>query len=153
MEHELSHRAATADDVGWLTDTFIRSLGAAIAEERGYWDEAMERDQFKRQLRLPDTSILIFEATPVGFYTAWREPDHLFLGTLCVMPEHQNRRFGTLAMCDIAKQSGSLPVRLSVLKSNRAARRFYERLGCCCISSSEHHDHFVWSNVRPPHPP
>lgn len=144
MEHALAYRAATADDVKWLADTFIRSLGSAIKEERGYWDETKERDQFLRQLRLSDTSVLVLEGSPVGFYTAWFEPDHLFLGTLCVIPECQNRRFGTRAMCSIAKRSTNLPVRLSVLKSNRAARRFYERLGCRYVSSSEHHDHFIW---------
>jgi len=38
-------------------------------------------------------------------------------------------------------------VHLSVLKSNRAARRFYERLGGCRASSTQNHDHFVWPSA------
>ena len=46
MEHALAYRAATADDVRWLADTFIRSLRSAIKKERGCWDETKECDQF-----------------------------------------------------------------------------------------------------------
>jgi ribosomal protein S18 acetylase RimI-like enzyme len=142
----LSYRQAIAADVGWLADTYLASLQVAIAGARGYWDESKERDQFLRQLRLADTELLILGEHPVGFFTAWLEVDHLFLGTLCVHPEYQNSRLGTLAMCELAKRSGDVPVRLSVLKSNVRARRFYERLGCGCTSSSQYHDHLEWSN-------
>jgi ribosomal protein S18 acetylase RimI-like enzyme len=142
----LSYRQAVPVDAGWLADTYLASLQAAIAGVRGYWDETKEREQFLSQLRLPDTEILILGERPVGFFTAWFEVDHLFLGTLCVIPAHQSSGLGTLAMCELAKRCGNLPIRLSVLKSNVRARKFYERLGCDCTSSSQHHDHLEWPN-------
>jgi RimJ/RimL family protein N-acetyltransferase len=51
---------------------------------------------------------------------------------------------GTQAMRRIASQAGERPVHLAVLKANTAARHFYERLGCHKVSTSRHHDHFVW---------
>jgi ribosomal protein S18 acetylase RimI-like enzyme len=145
VEGSLEFRLAAAEDIPWLTDTFIASLRDAITEIRGYWDENKERDQFQEQLRLADTFVLSRRATCVGFYTAWSESDHLFLGTLCVAPDHQNRGIGTVAMRVVMRQADGRPLRLSVLKSNRAARRFYERLGCRWVSSTERHDHFVWA--------
>jgi ribosomal protein S18 acetylase RimI-like enzyme len=142
----LSYRRATSEDVNWLVDAYIASLGTAIAEARGYWDETKERGQFLEQLRLSETSVVVSRKTAVGFYTVWFEADHAFLRTLCIVPESQNRRFGTLTMCEIAQRAGNLPVHLSVLKSNRRARRFYEQLGCIVTSSSEYHDHLVWPN-------
>jgi ribosomal protein S18 acetylase RimI-like enzyme len=146
-EEQTSFRAAATEDIGWLTDTYVVSLRESIAQARGYWDEARERAQFLSQLRLPDTRVFVAQGSPVGFCTLWSEVDHLFLGTLCIAPEHQNKGLGELAMCAIAREAGHLPIRLSVLKSNRAARRFYERLGCYCTSSSAYHDHLVWPNV------
>jgi ribosomal protein S18 acetylase RimI-like enzyme len=142
----LSYRQATSEDLNWLVDAYIASLRTAIADARGYWDETKERRQFLGQLRLSETSVVVFSETAVGFYTMWFEADHAFLGTLCVVPEYQNRRFGTLTMCEIAQRAGSLPVYLSVLKSNLRARQFYEQLGCIVTSSSEYHDHLVWPN-------
>lgn len=125
-------------------DTYIAAMRGAITEQRGYWDEQKEHDQFLQQLRLANTFVMLLEGCRAGFFTVWAEEDHLFLGTLCVTPELQNRGIGTSAMRAIANRAGDLPVRLSVLKSNGAARRFYERMGCCMISTSQHHDHFVW---------
>jgi len=135
-------RPAVIDDVPWLTDTFIAALRSAITAERGYWDEEKERSQFAEQLRLADARVLLTSGSRVAFYTAWSEADHLFLGTLIVVPELQNRGIGTQAMRVIAKQAGERPIRLAVLKANDAARRFYERLGCRKLSTSRHHDHF-----------
>jgi ribosomal protein S18 acetylase RimI-like enzyme len=122
----------------------MTALRSAITAERGEWDELKERTQFQQQLKLANTTVILLQDQPVGFYTAWMEADHLFLGTLCLAEEHQNRGIGTAAMQVIAKQAGGLPVRLSVLKANRDARRFYERLGCRYLSSTRHHDHFEW---------
>ena len=137
-------RPALTEEIPWLTDTFVGALRSAITAERGYWDEQKERSQFADQLRLADTWVVLTEGSRVAFYTAWSEEDHLFLGTLCVAPEFQNRGIGTQAMRRIASEAGERRVRLSVLKANHAARRFYERLGCRQLSTSRHHDHFEW---------
>jgi len=146
VEQKIGYRAADSDEIGWLTDVFVTSLRDAITDVRGGWDEARERDQFTRQLRLPDTRVIVAHGEPAGFYTAWLAGDHWYLGTLCVTPEQQNRGIGAAAMREIARQAAGLPVHLGVLKSNRAARRFYERLGGRHASSTQHHDHFVWLN-------
>ena len=143
VEQNIGYRAADRGEVGWLTDVFVTSLRDVITEIRGSWDEARERDQFTHQLRLPDTCIMVAQGEPAGFYTAWLAGDHWFLGTLCVTPEQQNRGIGAAAMREIARKAAGLPVHLSVLKSNHAARRFYERLGARYASSTQYHDHFV----------
>jgi ribosomal protein S18 acetylase RimI-like enzyme len=145
IEGALEYRPAATADANWLADTFLTSLRVPIEEVRGHWDEGRERDQFLQQLRLSDTHLMLLDGLRVGFYTAWPEPDHLFLGTLCLTPENQNRGFGAAAMHAIRNQAKGLPVHFSVLKSNAGARRFYERLGSRWVSASKNHDHFVWS--------
>ena len=144
VEQKIGYRTADSGDVGWLTDVFVTSLRDVITDIRGGWDEARERDQFLRQLRLPDTRVIVAQEDPAGFYTAWLAGDHWFLGTLCVTPAQQNRGIGAAAMREIARRAAGLPVHLSVLKSNGAARRFYERLGGRHVSSTQYHNHFVW---------
>lgn len=144
MAPRIDHRAAEPDDIPWLTETYVVALRDAITEVRGGWDEHRERTQFVAQLRLPDTWILRHGDEAVGLHTAWPEPDHWFLGSLCIAVAHQNRGYGAAAMRELARRAGGLPVRLSVLISNRAARRFYERLGCRYLASTRAHDHFQW---------
>lgn len=143
VEQKIEYRAADPSEVGWLTDVFVTSLRDVITDIRGVWDEARERDQFMRQLRLSDTRVIVAQGDPAGFYTAWFAGDHWFLGTLCMTPDQQNHGIGAAAMREIARQAAGLPVHLSVLKSNGAARRFYERLGGRYVSSTQYHNHFV----------
>lgn len=142
-------RAAEPSEVPWLTDVYVISLREAVSEIRGSWNETRERDQFVQQLRLQDTRVVVAAGEPAGLYTAWHAGDHWFLGTLCIAPAQQNRGLGAATMREIARQAAGLAVRLSVLTSNRAARRFYERLGCQYDSSTQYHDHFVWTPASP----
>ncbi len=135
---DLNYRAALPDDVAWLADVFIGSLRDPITMARGEWNEERERAQFLRQLRLPDTAVILAETTPIGFYTAKHERGGMFLHTLCISPGYQNKGYGTNVMRALAQRTS--PIRMLVLKSNPGARRFYERLGYRWMSATQHHD-------------
>jgi ribosomal protein S18 acetylase RimI-like enzyme len=68
--------------------------------------------------------------------------DHLFLATVALLPEHQGRGIGTdlVNMVLAEGRRHNLPVRLQVLKVNRA-RKLYERLGFKAYGESETHVH------------
>ena len=134
-------RPADADDVGWLTDVFLRSLREAITAARGAWEEARERVQFREQLDLASIRIIQLRGADVGFLMARDHGADVQLHTLCVAPEYQSGGIGssiTRGLVRDARASGRSVV-LSVLKANERARRLYERLGFVIVNESTHH--------------
>jgi ribosomal protein S18 acetylase RimI-like enzyme len=67
-----------------------------------------------------------------GVLIVLEEPDSLFISDLAVAPEYREKGIGTamLRKCvRIAKLLGKSRLELSVLKTNTAARRLYEKTG------------------------
>jgi len=145
---KLTYERAIAGDVAWLTDTYIASLGEAIAKARGTWSEERERALFLTQLRLDDTTIVCRGTERIGFYTAWSEPDHLFIPTLCISPQYQGQGYGATIIQSLAGRARELPVKLVALKSSPRARQFYERLGYQWVGEDQYYDVFRSPSVR-----
>lgn len=140
----ISTRQAVVADVTFAEETFLKTLRESIAEARGGWDERRERRQFNDQLQLEHSYIVQRDDTNVAFFTLVRDPSGLKLHTLCVVPEHQCQGIGSEIMGGIiekARQS-QLSLTLSVLKTNRRACAFYERLNFVRVGESAHHYHF-----------
>ena len=49
----LTTRRAADYDLAFLTDLFWWAIHIRITAARGFWDEALERNQFLEQLQLP----------------------------------------------------------------------------------------------------
>ena len=60
-----------------------------------------------------------------------RQPDCVKLHQMFILPEYQGRGIGAALMMLIIKDAAApkLPIRLQVLKINRRALAFYQRLG------------------------
>lgn len=134
-------RTATSHDEAFLESTFLTALHNAIFGARGFWDETRERRQFREQLRLQDSCVVSEDGTDVGFYTAFSGQARFLLGTLCILPTHQSKGIGTEVMrrLMLGNERSQLPFVLYVLKTNPAAKRFYERLGFRIIGESQYH--------------
>ena len=138
----LNTRPATDIDVPFLEDVFLRAMRVHIEATRGFWHEPKEREQFREQLQLHHTRIVEHGGIPIGFFMTLEREGHVELHTLCIAPEQQGRGIGTAAILEIvsdARDQGREVV-LSVLKSNRAARSLYERLGF--VVTGETVDHY-----------
>jgi ribosomal protein S18 acetylase RimI-like enzyme len=89
--------------------------------------------------------IICQDNRPIGRLVVNRSAEEVRVVDLALLPAHRNRGIGTLLMrqvCDEAARSGK-PVRLSVLKNNRAAR-WYERLGFTKTGEAGFHDEMEW---------
>jgi ribosomal protein S18 acetylase RimI-like enzyme len=74
------------------------------------------------------------DGIPVGFASAYREGDILWLRKLYVLPEMQRRGIGAaLTQSAIQAFAGAKEMRLLVNKKNLAAQAFYSKTGFQCI--------------------
>ena len=112
-----------------------------ITAARGSWDQVKEDRQFREQLHLSSTRIIIDEGNSVGFYMTCDEGHDLDLHTVCIVPEYQRHGLGTVVVRQIIAQAqkSKRGVALSVLKENLGARLLYQRLGFVVISETDHH--------------
>jgi ribosomal protein S18 acetylase RimI-like enzyme len=134
-------RDAVAADMDFLADTFLRAMRPYITAARGSWDQVREDSQFRDQLRLGSTRIILDHRTSAGFFMTCEQGLDLELHTLCIMPEYQRQGLGTAAIRQIiaAARGHKRGIVLSVLKTNAGARRLYQRLGFIIIDETAYH--------------
>jgi len=105
------------------------------------WDEQEQRQRHDRRCASQDVRIVQVGDQDVGFLSTERTPGHLAVRQLFIHPSHQRRGVGTACMGRLISEADrvGLVIALQVLKVNRGARRFYERLGF--RSAGETHTH------------
>ena len=134
-------RAATLDDVDFLTDTPIPATRTRAVPRRA--DLATYRAGFLEwtgeQLRgeVPDstTSVVTAYGVDVGRLRVVRTPELVQLAGLQPLPAHQGRGIGARVIQDLMAEAASSgrEFGLSVEKDNPRARALYERLGLVVV--------------------
>jgi ribosomal protein S18 acetylase RimI-like enzyme len=83
-------------------------------------------------------SVILFEDIPIGSMILWGSSVELRLVDISILPEHRNRGFGTELIANLILDSKlrKLPLRLSVLRANRAIQ-IYKRLGFVITGGDE----------------
>lgn len=122
-------RPATKDDEEFLLDLHRLAMGPMVEEMWG-WDDAVQRSMFATYLAGGDVMVIERDGHAVGTINLRAEDDHVFVGNIEVLPAYQGQGIGSqvLRMVMADAHANNLPVRLQVLKINRAACRLYERL-------------------------
>lgn len=132
-------RPCSPDDQGFLFRLYcdtradeLSSFGWTEAQQ-----EAFLRMQFNAQQSWyatayagADHKIILAEGRPVGRILVFREPGANRLVDIALLSEFRGQGIGTQLLRDLLDKSAEqgLPVRLQVLKSNRA-QNLYQRLG------------------------
>ena len=138
------YRSTRADEMaawGWdaaQQDGFLRMQFRA--QQLGY--EAEEGQN--------ETKIILFEDKPVGRLIVARTDDEILLVDIALLTEYRSNGIGTVFIKDLfdeATRAGK-PVRLHVLKNNRAMR-LYERLGFKTTGESGMHFQMEWNPGTP----
>jgi ribosomal protein S18 acetylase RimI-like enzyme len=137
----LTTRRAADYDLAFLTDLFLRAMRIHITAARGFWHEALERNQFLEQLQLHQTQIIEYHDKGIGFLMTLERDREIELHTLCIAPEYQGRGFGAVIVRGFLEEAKvhKRDAVLSVLRANTTARSFYERLGFVVFEESAHH--------------
>jgi ribosomal protein S18 acetylase RimI-like enzyme len=106
----------------WL----IQSTAMRPAVEATWgWDEAFQRSYFDEHYGTVPLQIVRVDGRDAGMVCCEVGPDHVFLRNVALLPEFQGQGIGT----EVTEAAGrGVPLRLQVLKANRA-QRLYARLG------------------------
>jgi GNAT superfamily N-acetyltransferase len=140
MAVRLTSSSFTADSLYEMNrDAMREHIEAARGES---WNEDREAKQFHLQLRKDYVEAIERDGSAIGFIDLRRERIHLFLHTMVVLSHVQGQGTGGIVLEQIKERAQNLTkgVRLSVLKANPMARRFYERNGFIQESSTTSHD-------------
>ncbi len=140
LSSKVELRNAVNTDRDDLYKVFRAAMKEYIAQTRGEWNEQREETQFQQQLDLSVTQVICADDSDVGFITAPVRNGIVWIHTICIIPEHQNKGFGTEVIQSVIAlaREQKMPVYLSVLKVN-PARQLYERLGFRVTLESTHH--------------
>lgn len=117
----------------------IRSLTRANFYEamKASWDEARHQREPSQPGRY---RMLRRDGEIIGFFALRDEADALYVQTIQLVSSARCQGIGRRVMdhiAELAGETGRLAIRLRVLRSNAAARRFYDRLGYRVIAEEE----------------
>lgn len=142
MGIDFTFRAASEADYPWLWSLKRLTMRPYVEQMWGSWDDESQEAFFRRNFVPANVRVIVAADRDVGLLHVEREPDALFLANVQILPEFQNRGLGSAVVRRVMDdaQAAGVPVRLQVLKSNRAARRLYERLGFEVTDEGGMHD-------------
>jgi ribosomal protein S18 acetylase RimI-like enzyme len=139
-------RRATPDQRVWIEDVHVAALGPVALVGYGWTAERL-RVQFRKEVS-PETCVVIATHDPtgtrnVGYVSIVDRRHHWYIDAFAIAPKHQKKGVGGAALRAVLEDAGTLPVRLSVLRTNRA-RTLYLRLGFRIIGGDPQRDQMEW---------
>ena len=133
-------RTACQDDKEFVFQVKRASMREYIEQTWG-WDEQFQRKLHERRFESQEFQIVSVDGHDVGIMSAALEADCVFLNQIYILPGHQGRGIGGKCMLTVFERAtrSNLPVKLKVLKVNRRAAAFYERLGFTITGDTDTH--------------
>ena len=137
----ISLHPATAKDRDWIYWVKKKTLGSYVVATWGAWYEKVQRNFFDETFQESVIQIIHYDEQPAGILRVERRDQEIFLSEIYILPPFQNRGIGSLLLEELKTeaQQQNLPLQLTVLQVNQAARRFYERHGLSCTGEIKHH--------------
>lgn len=151
------------EDSGLLTDLFAESRSAELA---ALPDDSMralflsmqwaaQSAQYERAHPGAESHVILATAPDGGEVAVGRLlvdwlPDRVHIVDIAVFAAHQGHGHGTAALTELLRRADAddIPVTLSLLRNNRAAHRFYRRLGFVDAADSPEDSHLVMRRAR-----
>src|SRR5712672_3187585 len=95
-------RDATAAYFDFRANAFLRAMRPYITAARRSWDQVKEDRQFREQLHLSSTRIILDEGNSVGFYMTRDKGHDLALPPLCILPQSHRYRPASAVLWQIS---------------------------------------------------
>ena len=156
----VSLRPERPGDTGLLFDIYASTREEELALTN--WNEPMRRaflDQqfnamrqgYRSMFPAGEFSIIELDSQPAGRMVIHRGKNEIRVVDLALLPAYRNRGLGTFLMRQVCAEGANAgkPVRLCVLKNNRAFR-WYERLGFVKTGETGFYDELEWHPAAGP---
>jgi len=117
-------RSATEDDYEYCYAVTKENMHALFSRHWGGWVDA----EFQRGFDPKRIRIVLVGDEPAGFISVESRGDSVYIENVQLSPRIQGRGVGADILLRVARENGSLPLRLSTFVDN-PAKRLYERLG------------------------
>lgn len=150
LTDKVSLTPANDDDTEFARNAHHRAYRGVVVDQFGEWDEARQDKFFELSWANPGFEIAHYDGQPCGYLRIENLPDQVRAHELTILPEFQGRGIGTTLLHEIqgrATQRG-VPIRLQVLKANRAAE-LYERVGFKPVGETDTHTVMEWRQPQP----
>jgi GNAT superfamily N-acetyltransferase len=140
-------RPATRDDLAFAFATLRDAMRDSVEATWGAWDDDHQHGLFAPTFDLRTHRVIRDGGRDVGVVAVEVHVDRVHLARIFVGPSAQRRGLGGRLVGALIAWSDArgLPVSLTVLRTNPAATRFYERLGFRTVGETSTHFHLEWS--------
>ena len=140
MTLDLTFRQAKYKD--WkLTFEFKKDGLKSYVKKIWGWDEKIQKEMHKENFDPKKTEIIQSGNNEIGYWTIRTSDSEIYIENLILRKDFQNNGFGTRIMDSIIRKSENekKSIGLRVLKENKRAKKFYEKLGFEKTLESENH--------------
>ncbi len=133
-------RKATEKDFQLSYEIRKNALGKYVDETWG-WDEEWQMKYHEEDFNADILQIIEADGKPAGSLESFDEDGVIRVSGIYIIDEYQNKGIGADIMRTIIEEakSKSKAVKLQVLKVNKRAKKFYERLGFTHCGENETH--------------
>ncbi|MEO8700922.1 MAG: GNAT family N-acetyltransferase [Kofleriaceae bacterium] len=110
----------------------------------GYgWTKERLRRQFQTEVDLRNCSVIMVDGDDAGYISTEHRITLWYVDAIAIIPNYQRCGVGAAAIQTLLEEAGARPVRLSVLRTNRA-RTLYARLGFRVIGGDRQRELMEW---------
>ena len=154
----LGIRRALAGDRPFLEDVHVAALGPVALVGYGWTAERL-RAQFRREVALESCFVISVSTWPyaapghapgdprdAGYISILDRGAGWYIDAFAIAPSFQRRGIGAAAMRVVLEDAGVKPVRLNVLRTNRA-RELYLKLGFRIVGGDAHREVMEWQRA------
>jgi len=136
----LKFRKATSSDTEFAYQTKKAAFKQYVDEVWG-WDEDEQRQMHEKRFKEQDFLVIQQSGVDVGILAMVQQPDCVHVYQLFIVPEYQSKGIGAACMTRVIGNANvaNLPVRLQVLKVNKRALAFWEKLGFKSTGETDTH--------------
>lgn len=136
-------RPASRADLALAFEALRAAMRDYVEATWGAWDDEQQRAQFAPSFDLRTHRIVRCEGEDAGVLAVAARVHCLALERIFLLPRWQRRGLGTAIVRALLASAHArrLPVELTVLRANRRARAFYERLGFRVAGETRTHFH------------
>lgn len=141
-ELAVRRRPASERDRAFIEEAHVAALGPIALVGYG-WPKEKLRAQFRTEIDLANCEVISVDHRNAGYISVQDHTRYWYIDAIAILPNYQRHGVGGAAMRSVLIDAGWRPVRLSVLRTNRASS-LYLRLGFRVVAGDRMRQLMEW---------